>query len=164
MAIKYRLYQNNNKSNETAYGKWYARAVHEDTVDIDDLADQIEANVSVKRSDVLGVIAELIEVMTLALQAGHKVKLNRFGTFKIGLTSRGVENIDDYNASSDITGMHVLFQPAYTLNADKTRVQTFISGAKAKELTVYDPSGDSDDSSSSDDTSSDTTDDNEDEI
>ena len=86
MAVQYRLYQNNN-SRSNQYKKWYARAVMIDTVDTDRLAEQIEANCTVKRADVLAVLSELVVVMKQELQNSKRVKLNSFGSFKLALTT-----------------------------------------------------------------------------
>ena len=65
MAVKYRIYQSNRKG--TFKGKWYARAVHEGTVTTDELADIMQNNCTVKRSDILAVISELVETMSTQL-------------------------------------------------------------------------------------------------
>lgn len=46
MAVFYKLYQDNRKTSSNQ-GKWYARAVHTGTVDIDDLAEEMQANCTV---------------------------------------------------------------------------------------------------------------------
>ena len=82
MAVSYRLYQNNREGKFK--GMWYARACHNGTVDIYKLADIMQANCTVKRSDILAVLAELVEVMTDQLQNSMRVKLN---TLKVGFLS-----------------------------------------------------------------------------
>ena len=52
MAVKYKIYQSNRK--DAFKGKWYARAVHDGTVTTDDLADIMQDNCTVKRSDIPG--------------------------------------------------------------------------------------------------------------
>lgn len=153
MSVKYKIYKNNNSTMSSCYGKYYARAVHDETWDTDDLADMIEKNVSVKRSDVLGVISELVETMTVALQAGHKVKLDRFGTFKIGISSSGADSAEDFDVSRNIKGTHVLFQPFTTVSHDGSRNRSFLSGVKVSEVSYYDnPESSSDSSADADDT------------
>ena len=67
MAVFYRLYQDN-RSNSTHPGEWYARAVHTGTVDIDGLAEEMQANCTVKRADIVAVLSELVETMQRHLQ------------------------------------------------------------------------------------------------
>lgn len=84
MAVFYKLYQENREGSANK-GKWYARAVHTGTVTIDDLADEMQANCTVKRADIVAVLSELVETMQKHLQMSHRVKLDRLGTFKIGM-------------------------------------------------------------------------------
>ena len=61
MAIIYRLVRDERK-NSPYKGKYFARAVNLGTIETDELARLIERNCSVKRSDVLAVLAELSDV------------------------------------------------------------------------------------------------------
>ncbi len=134
MAVKYRIYQSNRKG--AFQGKWYGRAVHDDLVTIDDLADIMQNNCTVKRSDILAVISELVEAMTTQLQNSMKVKLDRFGTFKMGIRTIPADTAKEFGRSN-IVGMHVLFQPELKIDAKGNRIQKFISGAKMVEITPY---------------------------
>ena len=61
MAVFYKLYQDN-RSTSNHRGEWYARAVHTGTVDIDDLAEEMQANctVNIIQYFLLYIIANLI--------------------------------------------------------------------------------------------------------
>lgn len=136
MAVKYKIYQSN-RSGQT-YGKYYARAVHDQTVTTDDLADIMQDNCTVKRSDILAVISELVETMTTQLQNSNKVKLDRFGTFKIGLSTTGADTLDDFSASKNITGTHVLFYPETKIDSmTGNRSRAFLSGLDVSEASEY---------------------------
>ena len=63
------------------FGKWYARAVHGSDMTTEELAQQIQRNVSAKKSDVLAVLAEMSEVMADAIQSGRVVVLDGIGRF-----------------------------------------------------------------------------------
>ena len=58
MAVFYRLYQNNNKS-ASGYRKWYARAVVTETMTTRQLAEIMQENCTVKRSDIEAVLREI---------------------------------------------------------------------------------------------------------
>lgn len=131
--ISYRLYQNNNSKSEL-YKKWYARAVVTDTATLDTLADRIQRNCTVKKSDVLAVLTELVDVMRDELQSSHKVKLNGFGSFKIGLRSTGSDSVKDFTVKNNIKSLHVLFQPEMKVSAGGRRTRTFLDGCKVAEL------------------------------
>ena len=80
MALLYKIVRDNRKNSTNLY---YGRAVQINTIDTDGLADIIQRNCTLKKSDVIAVIAELVEVMTDQLQNSVTVKLNNFGTFEV---------------------------------------------------------------------------------
>ena len=84
MSVVYRLTQDNRKQSKTK-GKWYARSLHTGVIDIDGLASIMQANCTLKKSDILAVIAELVDVMRAQLQNSQKVILGGLGSFKVGL-------------------------------------------------------------------------------
>ena len=61
MAIRYRLYQSQREGATKV--KWYARAVALNTIGTDALADRIQSNYTVKKSDCKAVLQELSEVI-----------------------------------------------------------------------------------------------------
>ena len=117
MAVLYRLYQNNNKKNTKAYGKWYAKAVHTNEYGTDELAQEVQRNCSMKKSDVKAVIEELCEVMARELGNSHAIKLQGLGTFRAGLKSTGTVTVREFNASKNITGTKINFLPFRTRDA-----------------------------------------------
>ena len=134
MAVLYRLSQNNNDKSKV-YGKWFANAVMTGTVDTDALATIMQRNCTVKKSDILAVITELIETMQDQLQSSKRVKLNGFGSFKIGIENEkgGAPSASDFSASKNIKGLHVLFQPEVKTDTNGQRQKTFISGCSVQE-------------------------------
>ena len=132
MAVFYRLSQVTSPK-QKGYGKWYPRAVMTNTVDTNALATIMQRNCTVKKSDILAVITELIETMQDQLQDSKRVKLNGFGTFKIGLSSTGADKASDFSASKNIKGLHVLFQPEVKYDSEGLRQKTFITGCSVQE-------------------------------
>ena len=133
MAVFYKKFQDNRK-NSLNKGKWYARAVHTQTVDIDDLADEMQANCTVKRADIVAVLSELVETMQQHLQMSHRVKLNRLGAFKIGMSTKPADTADAFNARDNVKSVHIIFQPETKIEKDKTRVRALLTGCKVQEL------------------------------
>lgn len=132
MSIKFRLYQNN-KSKSEQYKKWYGRALTLDTIGTDEIADIIESNCTVKRSDILAVLSELVVTMKRELQASNSVRLDRLGLFKIGITTGPADSQDDFDPKKNVKGMHIIFLPESRLVGGK-RVKTLLDGAKVAEL------------------------------
>ena len=134
MSIKFRLVQNQNRKNPKAYGKWYAKAVVNDTVRLKEIAAEIQENVSVKASDVWGVLLELTNVLKKNLSNGNRVIIDGFGSFKMGIRSTGTVTVKEYNASKNITDIHVNFMPEYTWSgADKRHSKPLLEGITVRE-------------------------------
>ena len=133
MAVFYRLYQDN-RSNSTHPGEWYARSVHTGTVDIDGLAEEMQANCTVKRGGIVAVLSELVETMQRHLQMSHRVKLDRLGTFKIGMSTKPAASPEEFTAGQNVKSVHILFQPETKIEKDKTRVRALLTGCKVQEL------------------------------
>ena len=110
MSQKFKKIQNSNDES-TAYGKWFATAVYDQKfVTTKQLADFIQKQASVKRSDIMAVLDELGDAMKHYFELGQKVKLDGIGIFKVGFSSIGVTEKDDCGAQT-ITVRRVLFQP-----------------------------------------------------
>ena len=124
MSVLYRLYQNNNKKNTKAYGKWYAKAVQTNVYGTDELAQEVQRNCSMKKSDVKAVIEELCEVMARELGNSHAIKLSGLGTFRATLSGRGAANAEDYSVQKHVKGIHMRFIPDQT-DLDKKTAKTF---------------------------------------
>ena len=128
MSQKFIKAKNNNQYN-TAYGKYFAEAVYDSHfIGTEELAEFIQRQASVKKSDIKAVLQELGEALKHFFEMGQKVKLEGIGIFKVGFSSIGVEKIEDCNAGT-ISTRRVLFQP------ETTRVvvgQTKLENGKVK--------------------------------
>lgn len=144
MPVLYTLRKNNN-SNSKGYGKYYARARMIGVMETDSLANIIQRNCSMKKSDVLAVLSEMVEVMQDQLQSSKRVKLNGFGSFKIGLTSAGADKASEFDVRKHIKGLHVCFTPEAKTDTAGTRQKTFLSGATVKEAPKNDVKSDEED-------------------
>ena len=110
MSQKFKKLQNKN-DDSTAYGKWFATAVYDQHfIETEQLADFIQTQASVKKSDIKAVLDELGSAMKHFFELGQKVKLDGIGIFKVGFSSIGMADKDDCSAAT-ITTRRVLFQP-----------------------------------------------------
>lgn len=110
MSQKFIKTQNKNQRSE-AYGKYYAQAVYgEEFIETEELADYIQQQASVKKSDITAVLTELGEALKHYLELGEKIRIKGFGIFKVGFSSIGVATKEECNATT-ITKRRVLFQP-----------------------------------------------------
>ena len=111
MSQKYIKTQNKNSHNASSYGKYYATAVYDNHfIGTEELADFIQSQASVKKSDIKAVLDELGAAMKHYFELGQKVKLDGIGILKVGFSSIGVARIEDCT-SATITTRRVLFQP-----------------------------------------------------
>lgn len=133
MAVMYKLYQDKRVSSKTK-DKWYARAIHPQVIETDALAERIQRNCTVKRSDVVAVLLELVEVMQDELQQSHVVKLNGFGSFKIGLRTKPADLASDFNVTDNVVGYRLNFVPEMSGGGKGKRYnRKFIDGVKVQE-------------------------------
>ena len=104
------MYQND-RENFANKGKWYARIKPVSTKGLKEIAEIIQRNASVKRSDVMAVLTELPEVMNDMLREGHRVKIEGLGAFKIGISSLPADTEKDFNVKQHIKNSRIIFQP-----------------------------------------------------
>ena len=150
MSQKFTKLQNNN-SKSTAYGKWFATAVYDQRfVETEELANYIQQQASVKKSDIKAVLDELGGAMKHYFELGQKVKLDGIGIFKVGFSSIGTSDKLGCTAAT-ITTRRVLFQPetvrivvGQNVNKEGKIVQKYVvAKALIKDVLfeeTYDPS------------------------
>ena len=103
MAVFYRLHQDQSTGTKRS-GKWYARAVPTACIGTRQLAEIIQRNCTVKKSDVMAVLEELVQT------AGK------------------------YSVAEHVKGLHVVFMPERTTDSGGNRVKQFLQGARVEEL------------------------------
>ena len=113
MSQKYIKTKNKN-SKLASFGKYFAQAVYDNRfVETEQLAEFIQTQASVKKSDIKAVLDELGSALKHFFEMGQKVKLDGIGIFKVGYSAIGVETMEDCT-SATITTRRVLFQPETT--------------------------------------------------
>lgn len=121
MPLLFKLYQMDREfkdgRQDSANGKWYARAVHVGVANTDQIAQEISYATTATKSDVQAVLTALVEVMKKKLADSYIVKLDGFGSFKVGIKSDGATDVKEFSASDYIVGAHVNFMPSYTINS-----------------------------------------------
>ena len=134
MAIKYRLFQEQRATSKFK-GLWYARAVTDDEINLEEISKEIEENTTAKQGDVYVVLKELINVMRRHLRNGDVIAIDGFGRFKIGLETKPAPTEKEFTPGKHIVGARLNFQPETHWNAtDKTRKKEFLQGLEVKQL------------------------------
>ena len=124
MSQKYIKSQNKNSHNAKTFGKYYAKPVYDEKfIETEEIADFIQSQATLKRSDIKAALDELGAAMKHFLEMGQKIRLAGIGIFKVGFSSIGVANSDDCTANT-ITSRRVLFQP---------EIERIVVGSSVKE-------------------------------
>ena len=74
------------------------------------IADFIQQQCSIKKSDIKAALDELGGAMKHFFELGQKIRLDGIGIFKVGFSSIGVSKVEDCSAAT-ITDRRILFQP-----------------------------------------------------
>ena len=111
--IIYDVYQNKNAHN-AAYGKYFGRIVHTETLNTRKLARHIADHGSVYTQDVVeGVLTKAEACIVEMLLESKKIKLEGLGTFYLMAENKkgGAVSIDKFNPKSSFKGLHIRFLP-----------------------------------------------------
>lgn len=132
--IKYVKYQNKTTGQKTS-GKWYVRAVIEQTIDLDALAEHMSNhNTPFSKGTIKGILTDAVSCMKELMLDGKAVKLADLAIFKLGLISKGVATMEEANASL-VTGVRF-----NSMGTGEMAVTSLKDDIELKELTHYDPS------------------------
>ena len=101
------------------------------------LTEIMQENCTVKKSDVRAVLTELVSTMKTSLQNGMRVKLDGFGSFKIGMSTKAADSAKEFSVGKNIKGLRVIFQPEVHIDAVHKRTKTFLAGCTVKEADPY---------------------------
>ena len=137
MAIFYKLnFRKNSKHPE--FNGYYASVANKGMVDTDAVAEEIQRNCSMKRSDVLAVLAELSEVLKQQIQQSHSVRLDGIGIFRPGICSKMADTPEAFKRTN-IKSLRLNFLPE-SYKQGKSRVKDVFSGAKLIQEGTLKPS------------------------
>ena len=99
MPQRVQKYRNTNELSKM-YGKYYVRAVYPQRhVGTDQLAEYIQNQCTVKKSDIKAVLEELGEAFKHFFELGQKIQLDGIGIFKVGISSAASETEEGCTAS-----------------------------------------------------------------
>ena len=111
--IIYDVYKNTNENN-AAFGKYFGRIVHTETLNTHKLARHIADHGSVYTQDVVeGVLTKAEACIIEMLLESKKVKLEGLGTFYLMAENNkgGAVSLDKFNPKTTFKGLHIRFLP-----------------------------------------------------
>ena len=130
MAVHIKLYKNNIKSNKS-YGKYFAKAVSQGEVTLEEIAAEACRNSGFSEGSVIGVTTELQDILKHRLSEGQTVVLPGIGRFSLRVESIGVEDPKDFNIRRHITRFVCGFLPAGRRIQGRHILYDFCEGVKA---------------------------------
>ena len=147
--IYIKKYQNSNKKMPNAYGKWYGRIIHTETLNLDDLCEHIASHGTIFTADVVaGTVKKFVQCIQELLLEGKKVKLDGIGTFYLALQTTGAESLGDFSMGN-VKGVRLRFladqsgKSRYTTSVltRQAKLTSTLPGAEGKENDDDDDSG-----------------------
>ena len=111
MAVHIKLIKNNIKSS-SSYGKYFAKAISQGEVTLDEIAAEACRNSGFSEGSVIGVATEIQDIMKERLREGQTIVLPGIGRFSLRVESIGVEDPKEFNIGRHITRIVCGFLPA----------------------------------------------------
>lgn len=109
---KFKLIKKINPQDKSAPKKWYAVPISESPQSFRETARRATQNTTISAMELETAIDLLGSYAIEQLLAGHTIRIGNLGTLRITFKSEGVDNIDDFNASSMIKEARVVFTPS----------------------------------------------------
>ena len=130
--IRYKLYQDK-RTNSSTKGKWYARAVNEETYDTERLAQHMaEHNTPYSAGVIKGVLTDMISCIKELMLDGKNVKLDNLAIFSVGLQSKGAPTLKDFSVNTNVRGVRLRARATGKLSVSKLKEEITL-----KEFTGY---------------------------
>ncbi|HLP05968.1 MAG TPA: HU family DNA-binding protein [Paludibacter sp.] len=129
MAVKFKVVELGNPSNQAAPKKFYPRVSSTGEISLRDLSRELGLQSTVSPADVLAVLESLLEELPRHLGQGEIVRLGDFGSFSLSITGEGQETADKVT-SLKIDGCKIQFRPGKELKRQLDTV-TFVKSDEA---------------------------------
>ena len=130
--IRYKIYQNQQKKGVNA-GKWFARAVSDETFDLAKLAEHMSKHNSPYSSGVIkGVLTDMVDCIKELLLDGKCVKIDDLAIFGVGIRSKAADTLEDFSLEKNITGMRLKARATGNLSTTNLKLDS-----QLKQQTEY---------------------------
>lgn len=149
--ILFKLSKNKNQKIKEAYGKYYARPVVTQTVDLNGLAEHMtEHNTGFSPGATKGLLTDMVKCIKELVLQGFAVKIDDLAIFSIGLkTKKGADNEEDFTVAKNIEGVRLRARATGNLTSSKLDLQASLKNAASllaedsgKTTTPSGPDGD----------------------
>lgn len=149
--ILFKLSKNKNPKIKEAYGKYYARPVVTQTIDLNGLAEHMtEHNTGFSPGVTKGLLTDMVKCIKELVLQGLAVKIDDLAIFSIGLkTKKGADSEDDFSVAKNIEGVRLRARATGNLTSSKLDIQASLKNAanllvedSSKTTTPSGPDGD----------------------
>ena len=116
------------------YGKWFAKNVVEETINLDDLAEHMSNHNSPYSKGVIkGLLTDMISCIKELLLEGKNVKIDDLAIFSLGIKNKkgGATSEDEFNVSKNIDGVKLRARATGTLMAKNLNLEATLKRATA---------------------------------
>ena len=130
--IRYITKQNKNKKS-SAFGKWYAYPVVEETMDLAALAKHMEEhNSGFSEAICTGVMKAMVKCIKEQILAGKNVKIDDLAIFSCGIkNSKGATKEDEFTTVNNISGVKLRARATGVLRNSSLNLNATIRKASA---------------------------------
>ena len=119
-----------------AYGKWFAKNVVEETIDLDGLAEHMSNHNSPYSKGVIkGLLTDMISCIKELLLEGKNVKIDDLAIFSLGIKNKvAANNEEEFSVSKNVEGVKLRARAtgelmSKTLNLEATlKKATYVNG------------------------------------
>ncbi len=134
--IRYITKQNKNKKS-SAFGKWYAYPVVEETMDLAALAKHMEEhNSGFSEAICTGVMKAMVKCIKEQILAGKNVKIDDLAIFSCGIkNSKGATKEDEFTTVNNISGVKLRARATGVLRNSSLNLNATIRKASAVTAT-----------------------------
>ena len=115
--MMYSVKQRQNPLDREVDSKYYASAEYGEEIDVTKLAKEISKSCTLTPADIVAVIESFLDKMPEYLKSSNRIRLNKFGIFKLSFSSVGHEKAEDVS-SNDLKNLRVLFTPSAELKRE----------------------------------------------
>ncbi|MDR2496693.1 MAG: DUF4469 domain-containing protein [Tannerellaceae bacterium] len=113
--MRYKLDKKINPNKPTDPAKWFAVPVYGEKVTTEEVAREIAERSTISPADTEGVLESFSTLLPERLAKGEAVYLRGVGTFRVSISSDGVDNPNDFTVSR-IRGKRIIYTPDVKIN------------------------------------------------
>ena len=131
--VKFQIYQSQLKGT-SAYGKYFARIVTDQSLDIDGLATHMaDHNTPFSRGTIKGILEDAVGCIKELLLDGKRVQLNNLVSFGLGIEhTEGADTADKFSVQRNVKSVKLIAQGIGSFSKS-----TLTSGARLAENRSY---------------------------